>query len=90
MGKKNLCFFRICFTPIISSGKIHISRHHLDKYFNLELPKLRMYQVTKTLAADIAPHISYALRYLIVVFEKYLLYSSPKLVDTDPEGNLGL
>ena len=42
----------------------------------------------KNIAAEIAPHISSALRYLSVIFEKYIPSSSTKLADVDPAGNL--
>ena len=29
--KKNVCFFYIGYRPRISSGQLHISRHHLDR-----------------------------------------------------------
>ena len=69
VGKKNIYFVSVGSTPIPSYGQIYISRHRLDKEFNLELPKLRLYQLTKSLATDVAPHISSALRYLGVIFE---------------------
>ena len=55
---------------------------------NLEPPKLRLYLLTKNIAAEIAPHISYALRGLGVIFEYYILSSSKKLADADPAGTL--
>ena len=39
--------------------------------------------INRNLAAEIAPHIYSALRDLGVFFEKYILYSSTKLVDED-------
>ena len=60
----------------------------MDKDFNLKLPTLRLYHLTKNIAAEIAPHISSALRDLGVIFEKSLLSSSTKLVDAYPEGAL--
>ena len=44
----------------------------------------------KNIVAEIAPHISSALRDLGVVFEKYILSSCPKLADADPVGTLDL
>ena len=49
VGKNNVYFVPIDSTPRTSSGKIHISRHQLDKELNLEPPKLRLYQLTKIL-----------------------------------------
>ena len=69
MGKLNVHFFRIGSIPSTSYGNLHIPRQHLDKEFNVEPPKLRLYQSTKTFAAKIAPHISSALRDLGVVFD---------------------
>ena len=62
MGKKNVYFVRIGYIPSTSSGNPHISRQHLDKEFNLEPPKLRLYQLTKNVSANIAPRISSALK----------------------------
>ena len=42
----------------------------------------------KYFAAEITPHISPALRDLSVISDKYILSSSPKLVDSNPAGNL--
>ena len=42
----------------------------------------------KNLAAEIAPHVSSSLRDLGVIFERYIISSSPKLADVDPEGKL--
>ena len=42
----------------------------------------------KNIAAEIEPHISSALRDLVVIFEKYISSSSTKLADVDPAGNL--
>ena len=47
-----------------------------------------MYQLTKNIASDNAPHIYSALRDLRVIFEIYTLSSGPKLVDTDLAGTL--
>ena len=52
----------------------------MDKQFNLEPPNLRLYQLTKTLAANILPRISSELRDLGVIFDKFILYRSPILV----------
>ena len=62
VGKKNVYFFHIGSMSISSSGQLHISRHRLEKYFNLEPPKIHLYQLTKLLAAEIAPHTPSALR----------------------------
>ena len=42
----------------------------MDKQFNLEPPKLHLCQLTKSLAAKIAPRVSSALRDLGVIFDK--------------------
>ena len=47
---------------------------------------LSLCQLTKNIAAKISPHISSALRYLSVVFDKYILSSSTKLVGVDRTG----
>ena len=73
--------FRIGYIPSPSSGNPHIARNQLGKEFNLEPPKLRLYQLTKNISAEIAPHISSALRDLCVIIEKYLLSSSIKLAN---------
>ena len=87
VGKNNAHFVRIGYTPRPSCVNLPISRHQLEKGLNLELPKLRLYQLTKNLAAEIAPHISSAFRDLGVIFEKSILSSCTKLVDADPEGS---
>ena len=56
--------------------------------FNLELPKLLLYQLTKIIDAEITPHIFSSLKDLGAIFEKSLLSSGTKLADADPEGNL--
>ena len=66
MIKKNP-FFCMGYTPSSSSGQIQIARQQLDKELNLEPPKLRLYQLTKYITADIAPHISSSLRDLSVI-----------------------
>ena len=45
VGKKNVYIFRIGSTPIPSSEQLHISRHHMDKQLNLELPNILLYQL---------------------------------------------
>ena len=70
VGKDKIYLVHIRYIPIPSSVKLHISRHHLDKHFNLELPKLRLYQLTKNLSAKIAPHISSSQRDLGMIFDK--------------------
>ena len=55
----------------------------MDKGFNFEPPKLRLYQLTKNIAANIAPHIPSAFRDLGVIFDKSILYIIPKLVGAD-------
>ena len=69
MVKKNVFFVPIGSTIIPSSGQLHISRYHLDKGFNLELPKLLLYQLTKIIDAEITPHISSSLKDLGAIFE---------------------
>ena len=64
----------------------HIARQHLDKQFNLEPPKLLMYQLTKIISVEIAPHISSALRDIGVIFDKYILSRSPVVVGVDRAG----
>ena len=70
MGKNYLCFVRIGPIPSASPGNNDTERQQLDKEFNLEPPKLRLYELTKKLAAKIAPHISSSLRDLGVIFDK--------------------
>ena len=48
----------------------------MDKKFNLEPPKLRLYQLTKKLAAKIAPHVYSDLRVLGVIFDTSILSRS--------------
>ena len=74
--------------PITSSRNPHITEHQMYKLFDLEPPKLRLHQSTKKVAAKIAYHISSALRYLGVDFEKYVLSSITKLEDSGPAGTL--
>ena len=42
----------------------------------------------KNLAAEIVPHISSALRDISMIFDKSILFGSPKLVYVDPAGTL--
>ena len=42
------------------------------KDFNMEPPKLRLCELTKLISDYIAPHISFALRDLGVIFGKYI------------------
>ena len=58
----------------------------MDKHFNLEPPMLRLYQLTKNIAAKIESHISSALRYLGAIFDKCILSRSPILESADREG----
>ena len=60
----------------------------MDKQFNLEPPKLRLYQLTKNLAAKIAPHISSALRDLDLIFDKSILSRGPVLSSSDRAGTV--
>ena len=53
-------------------------------------PKLRLYHLTKNLAAKIAPHIYSALRDLGVIFDKYILSIIPILVGADRAGTADL
>ena len=62
VGKKNVYFSHIGSIPNTSSGNPHISRQQLDKEYNLEPPKLRLYKITKSIASKIAPHICSVLR----------------------------
>ena len=88
VGKTSLYIFRIGCTPIplfvssIYQGTILI-------FIYLEPQNLRLYQLTKNIAAEILPHTSSALRDLGVILEKCLLSSCPRLVDEDPEGLYG-
>ena len=52
----------------------------------MEPPKLQLYQLTKNLAANIAPHISSALRDLGVIYDKSILYRSTILAGADCAG----
>ena len=54
----------------------------------MEPPNLHVYQLTKKYSAEIAPHVSSALRDLGVVFDIYILSISDKLAGTDPTGTL--
>ena len=86
VGKLNVHFVLIGYIPITSSGNTRIPRHHLYKQFNLEPPKLRLYQLTKNIPAKIASHIYSALRDLGVIFNKSILYRSPILAGADRAG----
>ena len=90
VGKNNVQFLCIGYIPSTSSGNTHISRHHLDKQFNLEPKKLQLCQPTKKLAAKIAPHISSALRYLGVIFDEYILSRRPILAGAECAGTADL
>ena len=79
-------FPRIGSIPSTLYGNPHIERQNLDKEFNLEPPKLCLYQLTKNIADKIAPHISSALRDLGVIFDEYILYINPKLAGSDSAG----
>ena len=79
VGKLKVHFFRIGSIPSTSSVNTHMGY----KQFNLEPPKLRLYQLTKNLAVKILPHVSYALRYLGVIFDKYIISISPILAGAD-------
>ena len=71
-----------------SSGNPNVSRQQLENSLDLEPQKLRMYQLTIPLAADITLHVSSLLRDLGMIFEKCILSSSTKFLDADPEGTL--
>ena len=58
VGEKNLYFVHIGSTPSSSSVRPHISRHYLYKEFNLEPPKLCLYQQTNVCCRYYASHIS--------------------------------
>ena len=49
----------------------------MDKYYNLEPPKLRLYKLTTKLADKIAPHISSALIDLGMIFDKFIFLEVP-------------
>ena len=74
--KLNVYFIHIGSIPITSYVNTLTERQHLDKNINLEPPKLRLYQLTKNIAAKIEPHIYSTLRDLRVIFDKCLLYRS--------------
>ena len=59
VGKKNIYIFHIEYITRTSSVKLHTPRHHIKKYFNLLLQNLCLYQLTKNIAAEIVPHLSY-------------------------------
>ena len=48
VGKNNVHFVRIGSISRNSYGNPHMTRKHMDKQFNLEPPKLLMYQLPKT------------------------------------------
>ena len=79
-------FFHIGSIPSTSSVNYHISRQQLDKQFNLEPRNICLYQLTENIAANIVPHISYDLRDLGMIFDKYILSRSLTLVDADRAG----
>ena len=54
----------IGYIPSPSSVNIHISRHHMEKYFTFKPRNVCLYQLTKNIAADIVSHLSSDLRYL--------------------------
>ena len=81
--KNNVHVVHIGSIPITSYVNPYISRKHPDKQFNLEPPKLRMYQVTKKVASKIAPHIYSDLRYLGVIFDKAVSSVSTILAGAD-------
>ena len=62
MGQNNIDFVCIGYTPSSPSVNLHIPRHQLDKEFNLEPPKLGLYQLTRTFSSD---HIFYGLILLL-------------------------
>ena len=54
----------------------------------LEPPKLCLYQGTKILLLRMHPYIYFAITDRSVINDKYVLSIAPKLVYTDPVGNL--
>ena len=84
--KKNVYFLLIGYILIPSSRNIHMARHHLGEYFNLETPKILPQQVF--CFAEVKSNISFALRDMCVIFEKYILSGSNKLADVEPAGIL--
>ena len=90
VGKKNIHFFRIGSIPSTSSGNNHKSMHQSDKCFNLETPKLQLYQITKMLAADIVPHVYSVLRDIGVISYRSILSRSPILSGVDRAGTAQL
>ena len=86
-GKNYIHFFRIEYIPIPSPVNPYIERQHLDKQFDLEPIMLWLYQLTKNIAAKIAPRISSSLRYLGKVFDNLFIWSrSPILVGAECAG----
>ena len=75
--KLNVHFVPIGSLPRNSSGNTYIESQQRNKQFNLEPPKLRLYQPTKILAVKIFPRISSALRDLDVIFDKYFYLEFP-------------
>ena len=87
MEKKDVYCYQIGSITFPLSGKSHIARQNRYKDLILEPSKIRLYQLTKNITAEIAPHISSALIYLGVVFYRYILSGSTKLAVGDPVVN---
>ena len=85
VGKKNLYFFHIVYIQIPSSVSSIYQGTILTKSLSCNHES---YVCTNqvNIAAEILPHISSVLRDLGVIFDKYILSSSTKLVDADPTG----
>ena len=68
VGKKNVYFVHIGSIPSPSSVQIHIEILHMKKYFNLEPPKLLLYQHTINNSSGTMTHVSSSLRSLGVIY----------------------
>ena len=81
VGKKKIYIFPYWIYTKTFICKLHISRQHLVKYFKSNHEYICLYQLTKNLADDIAPHISSALRDLHL--GKLFLLFSQALIQKD-------
>ena len=87
--KERTCFC-IGYIPSTSYGNTYVARHHLDKHMNFKPPKLRLYQLTQNINANIAPHIFSDLRDLGMNFYKSIFSRSPILAGSYRLGNVYL
>ena len=67
-ANNNVYFVHIGSIPSPSSVQIHIEILHLKKYFNLEPPKLLLYQHTINNSSGTMTHVSSSLRSLGVIY----------------------